>query len=343
RQDRETRLSEDAEAARDRLRDLQKRQAGIQREVERLPADPAERREAARDLVAEKGEMAREAAELRQDLTRLSQEARARDPEAARELAEAAEAIDREKLVEKIQYSRGVVEMRDPDFARIGEEGIEASLDAVAEALEEAVAAAGRAADRRGLEDTLEDARALQDRMASMERRLQSGGSPGAEPGEPNQPGQPGQAAQPGQAGQPGQPGQAGRPGQGGGAVGGMRGGLSPEEVRQFRRELQERLQDAGRLRDALREQGQEVGDLEDAMESLRRLQDPETLRDLPQVALLQEAIRESLGRLEFSLRREVRGDDAPAALGGAEAVPDGFRRLVDEYYRRLARERGGG
>ncbi len=77
-------------------------------------------------------------------------------------------------------------------------------------------------------------------------------------------------------------------------------------------------------------------------MRAMERLQDPRVFEDLPQVALLQEAIRESLGRLEFSLRREVRGDAAPAALSGGDAVPERFRRLVEEYYRQLARERGG-
>lgn len=356
-QDRETRLEEDVRSALDRVRDLQARQREMQEELRDAPADPRERREALGEMVAEKGEMAREALELRQELTRLSQEARARDQEAARELAEAADAIDQEKLVEKIQYSRGVVEMREPEFARIGEEGIQASLDVLEEALREAVEAADRSAERQGLAETLDDARDLQDRMASLERRLRAPGQ--------GQPGQGEQSAQEGQRGQEGQPpertGQAGQTGggaagaqgrtpgtpqggdpQGTGAVGGMRGPLSPEEVRQFQRELQERLRDAGELRDALRGQGQEVGEMDEALDALRRLQDPEVLRDLPQVALLQEVIRESLGRLEFSLRREVRGDGAPAALGGAEAIPDGFRRLVEEYYRRLARERGG-
>ncbi|HSG49676.1 MAG TPA: hypothetical protein VLA43_17775 [Longimicrobiales bacterium] len=341
REDRETRLEEDVRSAMDRLRGLQDRQREMQEELEDAPADPRERREALREMVEEKGDMAREALELRQDLTRLSQEARARDREAARELAEAADAIDQEKLVEKIQYSRGVVEMREPEFARIGEEGIQASLDVVGEALREAVEAADRSAERQGLEETLDDAQDLQDRMASMERRLRAPG----QSGEGDRSGQEGQAGQagggtPAEGRTPGAP--QGGDARGTGAVGGTRGPLSPEEIRQFQRELQERLRDAGELRDALRGQGQETGDLEEAMDALRRLQDPEVLRDLPQVAVLQEAIRESLGRLEFSLRRDVRGDDAPATLGGAEAVPDGFRRLVEEYYRRLARERGG-
>jgi hypothetical protein len=129
----------------------------------------------------------------------------------------------------------------------------------------------------------------------------------------------------------------------GAGAVGGSREPLSPEEIRQFQREIQERLRDATELREELRGQGQDVSELNRAIEAMQELRREAVLGDLPQVAVLQETIRESLGRVEFSLRREVRGDETPSALAGSEAVPEEYRRLVEEYYRALARERGGG
>ena len=49
-----------------------------------------------------------------------------------------------------------------------------------------------------------------------------------------------------------------------------------------------------------------------------------------------ESAIR--LKRLEFGLRREVEGaPDGRAALGGSDDVPDEYRALVEEYYRKLA------
>jgi hypothetical protein len=381
-QDRETRLEEDVQGALDRVRELQDRQSDIQERLDNLPAEAGARREEIRDMVEEKGEMAGETAQLRQDLTRLSQEAQTRDPETARELREAADLIDAESITQKIQYSRGVIEMRDPEFARIGEVEIQDNLEELGEALQDATEAAGRLAGREGLEESLEEARALQDRVASLNRRLADRTGAGEEglqggpddaartdEGSPETGGQLGEAGDrregQGQRGQPGQEGgrepgqrQAGGGGERGGADpgnpqggqslaggavrGGSRTALSPEEIRQFQRELQERLQDATALRDGLREQGRDAGDVEAAMRAMERLQDPRVFEDLPQVALLQEAIRESLGRLEFSLRREVRGDAAPAALSGGDAVPERFRRLVEEYYRQLARERGG-
>ena len=116
--------------------------------------------------------MAGETARLRQDLTRLSQEAQSRDPETARELREAGDLIDDESITQKIQYSRGVIEMRDPEFARIGEEEIEENLEQLEEALQQASEAAGRMAGRQGLEESLEEAQDLQDRVASLNRRL---------------------------------------------------------------------------------------------------------------------------------------------------------------------------
>lgn len=401
-QDRESRLEEDTQGALDRVRRLQRQQEEIQEQLENLPDDPAARGDEIREMSAEKMEMAREVGSLERDLNRLSQEARRQDDATARELREAVDEIDEAKLVQKIQYSRGVIEQRDPAFARSFERDIEADLERLESALEEAADAAGQTAGRAGLEESLDEARGLLDRVESLDRRLADrtgqdeggragqegelgegeageagaegeGGQAGTE-GEPGSAGQAGRTGEPGDSGQAGAAGQEGRAGQAGGQrqgqegqagsggsgdagtaprdVDGLSGGgatrgdprpLTPEEIRQFQREFQERSRDATELRDQLREQGQDVGELDRALDALRRLQQEQTYQDLPQVAVLQQTLRESLGRLEFTLRRQVRGDGEPAALTGAEAVPERFRGLVEEYYRRLARERGGG
>lgn len=129
-----------------------------------------------------------------------------------------------------------------------------------------------------------------------------------------------------------------------GGATRGDPEPFSDEEIRQFSREFGQRLGQARDLRDRLAEAGRELPELEEAMEAMAQLQDPETYGDLPQVAALQELIRENLMRLEFQLRREVEGDgQGQAALTGSDDVPPGFRRMVEEYFRNLARRGGGG
>ena len=83
--------------------------------------------------------------------------------------------------------------------------------------------------------------------------------------------------------------------------------------------------------------------DLDEAIDIMNRLRDTEIYRDLPAIAVLQEDLRQNLRRLEFTLRREVEGDGAGrASLSGSDEVPAGFRQLVEEYYRSLARGEEG-
>ena len=143
----------------------------------------------------------------------------------------------------------------------------------------------------------------------------------------------------------------AGSPGQAeatprGGATRGDPRRLSPEEVRQFRREFGQRAAEGRGLRDALREAGQDVADLDRVIRDMEALADSRPWGDPADLERLQASIREGLQRVEFRLRREVEGDARErAVLRGSDDVPEGFRKLVEEYFRALAREggRGGG
>jgi uncharacterized protein Smg (DUF494 family) len=132
-------------------------------------------------------------------------------------------------------------------------------------------------------------------------------------------------------------------PGPFGGATRGNPRPFTEEEIRQYAREFAQRLNQAQSLREALEEAGRDVGDLDEAIRALEELREPDAYGDLPQIGLLQEQLRESLKRLEFVLRREVGGGQGRAALSGSDEVPDGFRRMVEEYFRSLARRSGGG
>jgi hypothetical protein len=119
---------------------------------------------------------------------------------------------------------------------------------------------------------------------------------------------------------------------------------LTEEEIRQYTREFAQRLAQARELQESLQAQGRDTPELEEAIEALEALRRAETYGDLPQIARLQGQLRESLKRLEFVLRREVEGERAgQAALTGADEVPPGFRKMVEEYFRNLARRGGGG
>ena len=88
-----------------------------------------------------------------------------------------------------------------------------------------------------------------------------------------------------------------------------------------------------------------DAADLQAVIRAMERLQRNGIYDDPTQVALLQDEILEALKRLEFGLRRQVEGaSDGPPSLAGSGDVPEEYRRLVEEYYRKLAASgRGGG
>jgi hypothetical protein len=184
----------------------------------------------------------------------------------------------------------------------------------------------------------------------------------GDQQGQQGQQGQGQQGDQQGQQGQQGGQGQQqGQPGQQGGQRGGLdadgwAGGydamnwgggprgeprrLTPDEARQYQAELRERMEQVEGLRSELRNMGQPVEDVQAVLEALGRMSDERLLTDPRALAAVHEEMLDRLKRIEFTLRREVEGeaDRSAPTLTGSDEVPDGYRSLVEEYYRSLAR-----
>lgn len=365
----EDRMQAGIRDALDRVDRLARNEEEVRERVEQMPENPFERGEEVDRIHQIKDAMWQETQELERDLVRMQQGTQGENRDAAAQLNEAVEAIREGRLKEKYAYTKGVVEQREREFALQWEDQIGEDIQALRREIEEAAQAYEEGLPDQEMEEALEEARALVRGTESLGRRLEGRG----ETGEPDRSGEgEGQSGQEDRGGRPGQQEQSGgqgeRPGQGGGgragdtvgdpraggqppagaATGGATRGrpepFSPEEIRQFSREFAQRLAQARELQGRLRESGREMTDLEDAVEAMEALENPETYGDLPQVALLQEQIRESLKRLEFQLRREVEGDGpGRAALSGSDEVPSGFRRMVEEYFRNLARRGGGG
>jgi hypothetical protein len=124
-----------------------------------------------------------------------------------------------------------------------------------------------------------------------------------------------------------------------GGAARGDPRRLTNEEIRQYQRELQERAGQVADLRDRMRDMGQPIDDLQAVLEGLDRLGDQGVLTNPDELAMIHADMVDRLKRIEFGLRREVEGEtDRKATLTGSDEVPDGYRALVEEYYRSLAR-----
>ncbi|MCJ7630250.1 MAG: hypothetical protein MUO50_17895, partial [Longimicrobiales bacterium] len=338
----ESRMQEGIQDALERVDRLAASQERVREEVEQLPDDPAARRQEVQQIHEQKDEMVRQTQELERDLFRMQQSAQQESREAAVELNEAVEAIREGKLEEKLAYTKGVVEQREREFALEWEDQISSDIQALREEVEDAVQAFEGGMPNRDLEEALREAQELARGAESLGRRLENRGAPG-ETGQ----GQSGQQGQQGGRGGERTGEAAGQRVQGSPLGGATRGNPEPftdEEIRQYTREFAQRLAQAQGLREALVDAGRDVPDLEEAIEALEALQDPDVYGDLPQIALLQAQIRENMKRVEFLLRREVEGESAGrAALTGTDEVPAGFRRMVEEYFKNLARGGGGG
>jgi hypothetical protein len=116
----------------------------------------------------------------------------------------------------------------------------------------------------------------------------------------------------------------------------GYRRTLTPEELRQMRGELRERVADAQALRDELRRQGVPVEELNGVIAGLERLERGNAM-DRASVEQLQQQILTSLKDFEFGLRRTLEGVDKEKVLLGSDQVPPAYRKLVEEYYRSLS------
>jgi hypothetical protein len=102
------------------------------------------------------------------------------------------------------------------------------------------------------------------------------------------------------------------------------------------------RRADAEALRRGLARQGTATGDLDALIGRMRALERERVYDDPEEAARLQAAVADGLKAFEFALRRRVEGAAGDQVrLGAGDQVPAGFRAMVEEYYRSLAR--GGG
>jgi hypothetical protein len=189
-------------------------------------------------------------------------------------------------------------------------------------------------------------------------------GEPGAQAGsEQGQPGaqgsggaEPGASAQAGAAsrgqGEPGrQQTQGGAGGRPSGDIRGLSGnsfgppvgagGVADEDYRQLRREIQERLGDAQGLGRVLDRDPTRTRNLEQVIEALRRLDGARNYSDPEEVARLRAAIT-AMRQVELDLSRELAATSQREKYYSSDdnGAPAGYRRLVEEYYKALARTR---
>lgn len=329
-------------------------------------------------LMQRKDALASQVADLESQLDRMAQDSRREQKEASRKLQEAANAIRDQKLKEKIRYSKGLLRGPSGEVAQQFESDIGKEIGNLGQRLRDAAGAVGQSEDQRR-SAALDKARNLVRNMESLQERLRSAQQGNSEKGKQQGAGEAqgseqGQGQQDADArGQEGRAGQAEggqqRGGQQGGqqpggqatgasgseeagtasGAGGMRrselapgggpGFISPEDARQFRRELRERAQDAQDLQRELQKSGLPAQEAEAITRRLRGLDNDRSFGDPLGLAKLAADVVEDLKMLEYGLRRAAEGDKPKLYLSGSEELPPGYKALVEEYYRALARK----
>jgi hypothetical protein len=322
---RTSRLERDARDLVQRVERLAEEQRDVARDVDELRAGNNRELGASTRLMQRKDAMANEVADLEGRLDRMSAEARREQREASRKLQEAANAIRDSRLRERIMFSKGVMQGGSPEYARSLEEQIGSSVDDVKRRIEEAAGAVPEPSERRAGR-ALDQARDIARGLESLEERArESEGAQGAQ----------------GERGAEGTPTVQSGGGQGA-RVGGGRN-LTPEQIRQFSREYRERRADAEALRRELSREGVDVSQLDRMIAQLRALEAARVYNDAEELQRLQSAVVEGFKNFEFALRRAMEGDlrDRPL-LGGTSDVPAEYRKMVEEYYKALARRETG-
>jgi hypothetical protein len=315
----------------------------VEQDVRELPAAGAGRQEQVKELLERKELQAGEVDGLERQLDRTASDFRRERQQASRKVQEAADAIRDSRLRDKIRYSRGLVQGAPPEQAATFEEQIGADIDAVEAKLREAAGAVA-APERDARAEALARARGLVRGAESMSQRLDQQRQQGQQGGGEGEPGQRGQ--QGGQAGGGGRQGDRAEGGQRGGQqmsgdmTGGRFEGGGQFDPRQFQREARQRRTEAEALRRELQALGVDPRELDALISTMRALDNARVYTDLDEAARLQTQVAEGFRRFEFDLRRKLGAAGADQLLlGGSDDTPAAYKKLVEDYYRALARE----
>ena len=350
-QQRTDRMARDVENALSQVRRLARTQQEVEQDVRELPPAGAGRQEQVKELIERKDLQAGEVDSLERQLDRTASDFRRERQQASRKVQEAADAIRDSRLRDKIRYSRGLVQGAPPDQAATFEEQIGADIEAVEGKLREAAGAVA-APERDARAEALARARGLTRGAESMSQRLdqqrqQRGAQAGAGDsglgarGEAGQQGQQGGEGGGGRQGERAEGGQRGGQQMSGDMTGGRFEGGGQFDPRQFQREARERRTEAEALRRELQALGVDAGELDALINNMRALDNARVYTDVDEAARLQTQVAEGFRRFEFDLRRKLGAAGADQMLlGGSDDTPAAYKKLVEDYYRALAKER---
>jgi hypothetical protein len=327
-----------------------------------------------KELIDKKTALAGGVGTLGKKIDELSSAAGKGERETESKLIDAASLIRDKKLQERISSGNQLLENGYYDFMKGREDLVRASLEDLSRQLESAQSSVGQTKEGK-LEKAAGKTRELADGLESLRKRLQGRQGAQGEPANGQRSGQPennGQRSGTGQQGgaqeQGARAGQNQNPAQGGGGQnsGEGRSGQAPgnfgsrdssgqsgdnmgppiglggpgsEGLRQLQRETQERLTDARELRRLLDQNPTLTQNLERIIGDIKNLNQVSGAVPAEQIARLKSAI-DLLRGMEQDLNRDLsRLTQRERYLYSEEnEVPGIYRKLVDEYFRALAR-----
>lgn len=309
-------------------KDLVAEQNRIQSELEKqMPGGVSENAsgENGRDpdrIVSRKQALADRLRSLESRIQDLSRQTRKEQTATSRKLSEAAASIQDKRLRERILAGIAMLEEGAYEYQKQREAYIRSGLEDVSEQLESAQSSLGESTEA-ATEEAADRARQLAEGLESMQQRMSAlprGSRPERENGRPG----PQELREP-SANSSAPPAGLGRYGN--------------EEARQLGRELEQRLSDALDLQRMLNSNPIYRNNLETVIQSLRRAGSSGDFNDPEQIARLRMAI-DSMRKIELDLARNLRQlvpEDQNFSAEDNE-VPGSFRKLVEEYFRAIAK-----
>ncbi|HEY6248219.1 MAG TPA: DUF4175 family protein [Pyrinomonadaceae bacterium] len=272
---------------------------------------------------------------------------------AARQLKEAADALARDRIADRIREGKQNLNGQQAGNGN-NERAIERSLNAVAERLQSAEQSA-RSSGGSSAEENLDRTRQLADSLESLRRRMDEKASQrNGQQGRPQNGQQQSQRGEQGQKGRDGQ--QQGQQQSGqqsaqqrdsqertGPNPFGQIGGDDWGDNRQLPAEIRERVREAQDLRQQWG--GTTTGgshELDQIIDRLKQLADGHMDGGAATAALLKADVIEPLRQLELELSRQIQQQSGRTNLRLRDegAAPEKYRKAVEEYYRRLSKVR---
>lgn len=353
---------------RQRASEAAARQREITKDVDALPnrraQNGAKAEEDKKHLAERKDALAEAVNNLEQDIEQTARSLGQSNQKLGEQLREAAANSRRNQTADRIRRNQRNIENDQYGAARSGERAVQQNLNDLAERLRTTEQKAGQSAGTNG-EEALDRTRALADNLESLRRRLsEQAANHNSSEGRDAQPNSASGKASSGgrresrsdQGASSGQSEGESSGSQEGDQFGGgssSQGNLNNSEARssadgegdddrQLGGELRERLREAQDLRRQLgRDGGGATRDLDRAIERLERLAGKGGMQGAAQTAAaLKAQVIEPLRQVEMELSRrfEAKNGNNNLRLGDDGTAPERYRKLVDEYYKRLSK-----